>query len=116
MKPKHKTIKPKHKKPITINPFTGKSNEVVIRQGISTITSDANGAVSRKEETRTVLKDKQHHLHFKIKLIKNWIYEKKHRKFLFDSEPSIKQLENQCHNMEHEYDRVSKLLKESKSV
>jgi hypothetical protein len=44
----------------------------------------------------------------------NWIYEKKHRKFFSDSEPTIKQLEVQRHNMKHEYNRVSKLLKESK--
>jgi hypothetical protein len=107
-------MKRKHKKPITINPFTGKSNEVIVRQGMASQTSDAYGAVDRRDESKTVLRDKQHHLHFKLKLIENWIYEKKHRKFFSDSEPTIKQLEVQRHNMKHEYNRVSKLLKESK--
>ena len=107
-------MKPKNKKPITINPFTGKSNEVIVRQGMASQTSDAYGAVDRRDESKTVLRDKQHHLYFKLKLIENWIYEKKHRKFFSDSEPTIKQLEVQRHNMKHEYNRVSKLLKESK--
>jgi len=107
-------MKTKHKKPITINPFTGKSNEVIVRQGMASQTSDAYGAVDRRDESKTVLRDKQHHLYFKLKLIENWIYEKKHRKFFSDSEPNIKQLETQRHNMKHEYNRVSKLLKESK--
>jgi|688.fasta_scaffold00300_3 hypothetical protein len=107
-------MKRKHKKPITINPFTGKSNEVIVRQGMASQTSDAYGAVDRRDESKTVLRDKQHHLYFKLKLIENWIYEKKHRKFFSDSEPTIKQLEVQRHNMKHEYNRVSKLLKESK--
>jgi hypothetical protein len=107
-------MKTKHKKPITINPFTGKSNEVIVRQGMASQTSDAYGAVDRRDESKTVLRDKQHHLYFKLKLIENWIYEKKHRKFFSDSEPTIKQLETQRHNMKHEYNRVSKLLKESK--
>lgn len=107
-------MKKKHKKPITINPFTGKSNEVIVRQGMASQTSDAYGAVDRRDESKTVLRDKQHHLYFKLKLIENWIYEKKHRKFFSDSEPTIKQLEVQRHNMKHEYNRVSKLLKENK--
>jgi len=107
-------MKRKHKKPITINPFTGKSNEVIVRQGMASQTSDAYGAVDRRDESKTVLRDKQHHLYFKLKLIENWIYEKKHRKFFSDSEPTIKQLEVQRHNMKHEYNRVSKLLKENK--
>lgn len=107
-------MKTKHKKPITINPFTGKSNEVIVRQGMASQTSDAYGAVDRRDESKTVLRDKQHHLYFKLKLIENWIYEKKHRKFFPDSEPTIQQLDVQRHNMKHEYDRVSKILKESK--
>jgi hypothetical protein len=107
-------MKTKHKKPITINPFTGKSNEVIVRQGMASQTSDAYGAVNRRDESKTVLRDKQHHLYFKLKLIENWIYEKKHRKFFSDSQPTIQQLETQRHNMKHEYDRVSKLLKENK--
>ena len=107
-------MKTKHKKPITINPFTGKSNEVIVRQGMASQTSDAYCAVDRRDESKTVLRDKQHHLYFKLKLIENWIYEKKHRKFFSDSEPTIKQLEVQRHNMKHEYNRVSKLLKENK--
>jgi hypothetical protein len=105
-------MKKKYKKPTTINPFTGKSNEVIVRQGMATQTADAYGSVSRKDESKTVLKDKQQHLYFKLKLIENWIYEKKHRKFLTDTNPSLKQLEVQCHNMKHEYNRVSKLLKD----
>ena len=107
-------MKRKHKKPITINPFTGKSNEVIVRQGMASQTSDAYGAVDRRDESKTVLRDKQHHLYFKLKLIENWIYEKKHRKFFSDSQPTVKQLEVQRHNMKHEYDRVTKILKENK--
>jgi hypothetical protein len=107
-------MKPKNKKPITINPFTGKSNEVIVRQGMASQTSDAYGAVDRRDESKTVLRDKQHHLYFKLKLIENWIYEKKHRKFFSDSQPTVKQLEVQRHNMKHEYDRVTKILKENK--
>ena len=62
-------MKRKHKKPITINPFTGKSNEVIVRQGMASQTSDAYGAVDRRDESKTVLRDKQHHLYFKLKLI-----------------------------------------------
>lgn len=91
--------------------YTGKPSKQPQREGISTQTNDVN----RKDESKTVLRDKQDHLYFKLKLIENWIYEKKTRKFLIDSEPNIKELELKRHNMKHEYDRVSKLLKESKS-
>lgn len=107
-------MRKKIKKPVKINPFTGKPIEVIVRQGMASQTTDADGAVDRRDESKTVLRDKQHHLYFKLKLIENWIYEKKHRKFLSDAEPNIKDLELKRHNMKHEYDRVSKLLKENK--
>ncbi len=100
----------KKNKHVKINPFTNQPSEKPIREGVSTQTND----VDRKDESKTVLRDKQHHLYFKLKLIENWIYEKKHRKFLMDSEPNIKDLELKQHNMKHEYERVSKALKESK--
>lgn len=81
-----------------------------IRTGVATQTND----VERRDESKSVLRDKQLHLSFKIKMIENWIYEKKHRKFLTDTEPHLKQLETQYHNMKHEYNRVSKLLKDNK--
>lgn len=102
--------KNKKQKKVDINPFTGKPSKRPPREGVSTQTND----IDRKDESKTVLRDKQHHLYFKLKLIENWIYEKKHRKFLMDSEPNVKDLELKQHNMKHEYERVSKLLKESK--
>ncbi len=103
-------MRKKRKEKVEINPFTNKPSKKPIREGVSTQTND----VDRKDESKTVLRDKQHHLHFKLKLIENWIYEKKHSKFLSDSEPNLKDLELKQHNMKHEYDRVSNLLKENK--
>jgi hypothetical protein len=58
-------------KKVKINPFTNKPSKAPIREGVSTQTND----VDRKDESKTVLRDKQHHLYFKLKLIENWIYE-----------------------------------------
>lgn len=73
----------------------------VSREGFSSQTD-----IDRKlVESRTVLKDKMYHLIFKLKMLEDWIYEKRKRK-----DPNVKELEVKQHNMKHEYNRVIKLL------
>jgi hypothetical protein len=75
-------------------------------EGISVQTNNAD----KKEESKTVLKDKYQHLYFKLKMLESWIFEKKYRKLFKDNLPTLKELELKQHNMKHEFNRVSKLL------
>lgn len=77
------------------------------RQGFSSQTN-----ADRRSESRTALKDKMNHLMFKLKMLESWIYEKRAKK---EKDSALQELETKQHNMKYEYNRVCKLLKESKS-